>query len=44
MISYGGDIMGTFKCAACGFEKEAKCKPQKCPQCGEKKSFEKQEK
>ncbi|MEN6438527.1 MAG: RCKP-type rubredoxin-like domain-containing protein [Syntrophobacter sp.] len=35
--------MSTFKCAECGFEKNARCKPQKCPQCGEKKSFEKTE-
>ncbi len=33
--------MATFKCANCGFEKEVRCKPQKCPQCGEKKTFEK---
>jgi rubrerythrin len=33
--------MADFKCTKCGFEKEAKCKPQKCPNCGEKKSFEK---
>lgn len=33
--------MGAFKCKTCGYEKEAKCKPQKCPQCEEKKTFEK---
>ncbi|MGA2403593.1 MAG: RCKP-type rubredoxin-like domain-containing protein [Syntrophobacteraceae bacterium] len=26
--------MATFKCGTCGFEKDARCKPQKCPQCG----------
>jgi rubrerythrin len=35
--------MATFKCTKCGYEKEARCKPQKCPNCGEKKSFEKDE-
>ncbi len=36
--------MATFKCGKCGFEKDSRCKPQKCPQCGEKKTFEKSEK
>jgi rubrerythrin len=36
--------MASFKCSKCGFEKEGKCKPQKCPNCGEKKTFEKSEK
>ena len=35
--------MASFKCSKCGYEKEARCKPQKCPQCGEKKTFEKAE-
>ena len=35
--------MATFTCSKCGLEKEARCKPQKCPNCGEKKSFEKTE-
>jgi rubrerythrin len=35
--------MATFKCTKCGFEKESRCKPQNCPNCGEKKSFEKDE-
>jgi rubrerythrin len=33
--------MAVFRCEKCGFEKEAKCKPQKCPNCGEKKTFQK---
>jgi rubrerythrin len=40
-VDRGGKKMADFKCSKCGFEKEAKCKPQKCPNCGEKKSFEK---
>jgi hypothetical protein len=36
--------MATFKCCKCGLEKDCRCKPQTCPQCGEKKSFEKAEK
>lgn len=34
--------MATWKCS-CGFVKEGRCKPQKCPQCQEKGAFEKQE-
>ncbi len=30
-----------WKCTACGFEKEGRCKPQKCSQCGGKGTFEK---
>lgn len=33
--------MAVFQCTKCGFEKDSRCKPQKCPQCGEKKTFEK---
>lgn len=36
--------MAVFKCENCGYEKEARCKPQKCPNCGGKKTFQKQEK
>jgi hypothetical protein len=36
--------MATFKCSKCGFAKEGRCKPQKCPNCGEKGCFEKEEK
>jgi len=28
--------MAIFKCEKCGASKEGRCKPQKCPQCGEK--------
>jgi rubrerythrin len=35
--------MATFKCTSCGYEKEGRCKPQKCPECDGKKTFEKKE-
>jgi rubrerythrin len=34
--------MANWKCAACGFTKEGRCKPQNCPQCKEKGKFEKE--
>jgi ABC-type ATPase with predicted acetyltransferase domain len=37
-----GEIMAVWKCNACGFEKESRCKPRKC-ECGAKDSFEKKE-
>ena len=35
--------MATWKCTTCGFTKEGRCKPQKCPQCQSKGNFEKAE-
>lgn len=35
--------MAVFKCSNCGFEKESRCKPKKCPECGGKDTFVKQE-
>jgi len=35
--------MAVWHCSACGFEKDARCKPQKCPQCGAKASFGKKQ-
>lgn len=26
--------MAVWICSACGWEKEARCKPRKCPECG----------
>lgn len=26
--------MAVWVCTQCGFEKEARCKPKKCPECG----------
>ena len=26
--------MAVWVCSACGSEKEARCKPRKCPECG----------
>jgi rubrerythrin len=34
--------MAIFKCKKCGTIKEGKCKPQKCPKCGQKGTMEKQ--
>ncbi|GER93868.1 rubredoxin [hot springs metagenome] len=28
--------VAVFKCSKCGTTKEGRCKPQKCPKCGEK--------
>jgi rubrerythrin len=33
--------MAVWKCGSCGFERDAKCKPQKCPQCQAKGEFTK---
>jgi rubrerythrin len=38
----GGAGMATWKCTSCGYEKEGRCKPKKCPQCG-KSEFAKAE-
>jgi len=35
--------MARFECSHCGHLKEGRCKPQKCPACGEKKTFEKKD-
>ncbi len=35
--------MGRWICTECGLRKESRCKPRKCPACGEKDSFEKEE-
>jgi len=31
--------MAVWRCSSCGFEKEARCKPKKCPQCNGKDTF-----
>jgi hypothetical protein len=36
--------MAIFTCTACGLEKEARCKPQKCTKCEGKKTFVKKDK
>ncbi|MEW6243025.1 MAG: RCKP-type rubredoxin-like domain-containing protein [Bacillota bacterium] len=33
--------MAVFICTNCGFEKDTRCKPKKCPQCGQDGTFEK---
>ena len=35
--------MAKWKCSKCGFTKEGRCKPRKCPKCWESNSFEKDE-
>ncbi|MGB9662532.1 MAG: RCKP-type rubredoxin-like domain-containing protein [Moorellaceae bacterium] len=35
--------MAVWKCSNCGYEKEARCKPRKCPECGQKDTFNKKE-
>ncbi len=35
--------MATFKCEKCGATKEGRCKPKKCPECGETGVMVKQE-
>ncbi len=34
--------MAQWKCAKCGYSKESRCKPRKCPEC-EGREFEKDE-
>ncbi len=33
--------MAVWQCSACGAEKEGRCKPRKCPQCGASDTFQK---
>ncbi|MDQ7822032.1 MAG: rubredoxin [Candidatus Eremiobacteraeota bacterium] len=33
--------MATYTCSKCGAKKDGRCKPQKCPKCGEKGTMEK---
>lgn len=35
--------MAVWKCEKCGYEKEGRCKPRKCPECSEAGSFLKKE-
>ncbi|MCB4204664.1 rubredoxin [Deferribacterales bacterium Es71-Z0220] len=35
--------MAVFVCSKCGYEKEGRCKPKKCPQCGETGTFDKKQ-
>jgi rubrerythrin len=39
----GGDFMAVFVCKECGNEKDARCKPKKCPSCEAKDTYEKKE-
>ncbi len=35
--------MAVWKCSACGHEKEGRCKPRKCPECGGSETFSKKD-
>lgn len=35
--------MATWKCKECGFTKDGRCKPKKCPECEKVVEFEKAE-
>jgi len=35
--------MAVFVCKECGNEKDARCKPKKCPSCEAKDTYEKKE-
>ncbi|GAW93009.1 RCKP-type rubredoxin-like domain-containing protein [Calderihabitans maritimus] len=35
--------MAVWKCSNCGYEKETRCKPRKCPECESRDTFVKKE-
>ena len=35
--------MAIWNCEKCGYEKEGRCKPKKCPECNEQTVFVKQD-
>lgn len=35
--------MSVWVCSKCGYEKESRCKPRKCPECSTKDSFTKKD-
>ena len=35
--------MAVWNCEKCGYEKEGRCKPKKCPECNEQTVFVKQD-
>ncbi len=35
--------MAVWTCPACGFAKDARCKPKKCPTCDKPVEFQKQD-
>ena len=36
-------LMAVWNCEKCGYEKEGRCKPKKCPECNDQTVFVKQE-
>ena len=44
LVIYGKELpMAIWNCEDCGYEKEGRCKPKKCPECDEQTVFVKQE-
>ena len=39
----GGMKMAVFVCSQCGYEKDTRCKPKKCTECGAEGTFQKKE-
>jgi rubrerythrin len=35
--------MAVFICSQCGYEKDTRCKPKKCPECQGENTFSKKE-
>lgn len=36
-------MVAIWQCSSCGYEKEGRCKPRKCPQCEARDTFTKKE-
>jgi rubrerythrin len=39
----GGDKMADWVCKKCGYVRDSRCKPKKCPKCEAQTEFEKKE-
>jgi rubrerythrin len=39
----GGEIMADWVCKKCGYVRDSRCKPKKCPNCDAQDAFEKKE-
>lgn len=42
-IDEGGWIMAEWVCNKCGYVRDSRCKPKKCPNCDAQNAFEKKE-
>jgi rubrerythrin len=38
-LKKGDEKMAVWSCEKCGYEKEGRCKPKKCPTCQEQTTF-----